>query len=151
MSRLSPYNVAQDGYNALVAVESYVKKCGLEPRLLSLVKTRVSQINGCAYCLHMHSQEALQAGETQVRLLLLDAWRESALYSPRERAALAWAESLTNISETHAPDEVYEEARRIRREAVGRSFDRHRHDKRLDSWLSIGFRAQHPSDRAKAA
>ena len=68
------------------------------------MKVRCSQINGCAYCLHMHTEEALKAGELQVRLYLLDAWHESNLYSPRERAALAWAESLTNIAATHAPD-----------------------------------------------
>ena len=80
------------GVDALVAVETWIAK-SFDPKLLTLVKVRVSQINGCAYCLHMHRQEALKLAETEDRLLLLDAWRKSHMYSPRERAALAWAES----------------------------------------------------------
>ena len=89
MKRLNPFTAAPEGYAALGKVEDYIRKCGLEPRLVALVKTRVSQINGCAYCLHMHTQEALEAGELEVRLYLLDAWHESAMYSERERAARA--------------------------------------------------------------
>jgi len=110
--RLNALSIAPDGVNALVNVENYLKKSGLDRRLIALVQTRVSQINGCAYCLHMHTKEARELGESDTRLYLLDAWHESSLYSPRERAALAWAESLTNIAATHAPDDVYEEARR---------------------------------------
>ena len=84
---------------------------GLEPALLELVKMRASQINGCAYCLHMHSRDARALGESEERLYLLDAWRESPLYSDRERAALAWTEALTRIADTHAPDADYEAAR----------------------------------------
>lgn len=93
------------GIEALVAVEAWLAK-SFDPKLLELVKVRVSQINGCAHCLHMHRQDALKHGETEDRLLLLSAWRESGLYTERECAALAWAESLTRIAEIHAPDAV---------------------------------------------
>ena len=109
--RLNAFTVAPDGVAALVGVENYLQKCGLDHKLIALVKTRVSQINGCAYCLHMHTEEARKLGESDMRLYLLDAWHESNLYSTRERAALAWAESLTNIAATHAPDHVYDEVR----------------------------------------
>jgi AhpD family alkylhydroperoxidase len=82
---------------------------GLEDSLMGLVKVRASQINGCAFCLHMHTAEARKGGEAEERLYLLDAWRESPLYSDRERAALAWTEALTLVAETHAPDDVYRE------------------------------------------
>jgi len=84
----------------------------MTPGLPALIKMRASQINGCAYCLHMHSEEARAAGESDDRLLPLDAWHESALYTDRERAALAWTETLTNIATTHAPDAVYDEVSR---------------------------------------
>src|ERR687888_2589148 len=106
--RINPYTVAPQGVAALVAVENYLQSCGLDHKLIALVKTRVSQINGCAYCLHMHTQEARKLGESEARLHLLDAWHESELYSERERGALAWAESLTNIATSRAPDDVYE-------------------------------------------
>ncbi len=106
-NRLNPMSVAPDGLAALVGVETYLEKSGLDHRLLLLVKIRVSQINGCAYCLHMHTEDARKLGESEARLYLLDAWHESNLYSDRERAALAWAESLTHIAETRAPDDVY--------------------------------------------
>ncbi len=110
--RLNPFTIVPNGLAALAGVENYLKTSGLDHLLLTLVKTRVSQINGCAYCLHMHTEEARNLGESDVRLHLLDAWHESNLYSPRERAALAWAESLTNIAATRAPDPVYDEVRR---------------------------------------
>src|SRR5215475_12920739 len=105
--RLNPLTSAPDGYAALRRVEAYLQACGLDQRLIALVKTRVSQMNGCAYCLHMHTEEARKLGESEGRLYLLDAWHESNLYSERERAALAWAESLTNIAASRAPDDVY--------------------------------------------
>ncbi len=123
MKRLGLYKLAPGGVAALVEVEKYLQGCGLDARLVALVKTRVSQINGCAYCLHMHTREALEAGEQEVRLHILAA-RESALYTERERAALAWAESLTHTAETHAPDEVFERASgnsRIRSSRIFRS------------------------------
>jgi AhpD family alkylhydroperoxidase len=149
--RLNALKVAPEGVSALVAVENYVKNSGLDHKLLTLVKVRVSQINGCAYCLHMHSEEARKLGETPTRLYLLDAWHESNLYSDRERAALAWAESLTNISTTHAPDEVYEQARRQFSEKT--LADLSIAIAMINAWnrLSIGMRAAHPADMAKAA
>src|SRR5690242_19342049 len=99
-------------YQAMLALETYVRKSsGLEASLLELVKMRASQINGCAFCLDMHSKDARAAGETEQRLYLLNAWREAPFYTDRERAALAWTEALTLVSETHAPDEIYEAAR----------------------------------------
>src|SRR5689334_10647699 len=100
-------------YQAMFALESYVRKSSpLEASLLQLVRMRASQINGCAYCLDMHSKDARAEGETEQRLYALDAWRETPFYSERERAALAWTEALTLIRKTHAPDDVYEEMRK---------------------------------------
>jgi AhpD family alkylhydroperoxidase len=110
--RLNPYQAAPETVKALMALEDHLAKSGLETSLYHLVKTRASQINGCAYCIHMHSREARARGETEERLYLLDAWRESPLYSERERAALAWTDSLTLIAETHAPDDVFEEVKK---------------------------------------
>ena len=87
--RLNPMEAAPDAMRAMQALETYVKNCGLEPALVELVKMRASQINGCAFCLDMHSRDARARGETEQRLYLLDAWREAAVYSDRERAALA--------------------------------------------------------------
>ncbi len=103
---------APDVYAAMAHLQAAVNKSGLEPALLELVKLRASQINGCAYCIDMHFKDACAAGETAQRLYLLDAWRETPLYSERERAALAWTESVTLIHEDGAPDEVYEQARK---------------------------------------
>ncbi len=110
--RLNYLQIAPETMKAAVALETILAKSGLEQSLYHLVKTRASQINGCAYCIHMHTRDARAHGETEERLYLLDAWRESPLYSDRERAALAWTEALTHISETHAPDDVYEEVRK---------------------------------------
>jgi AhpD family alkylhydroperoxidase len=109
--RLNPYQAAPDTIKALTALEAQVQGSGLEQSLIELVKTRASQINGCAFCINMHTQDARKHGETEQRLFLLDAWRESPVYSDRERAALAWTDALTRISKTHAPDDVYEEVR----------------------------------------
>lgn len=92
---------------AMLGLEKYQHDCGLESSLLNLVKMRASQINGCAYCLDMHSKDARTAGETEQRLYLLSAWREAPFYSERERAALEWTEALTKITEDHVPDAVY--------------------------------------------
>jgi AhpD family alkylhydroperoxidase len=110
--RLNFGHAAPEVYRAMSALEAQAKKSILERSLLELVRMRVSQINGCAFCLDMHSKDARAAGETEQRLYVLDAWREAPFYSDRERAALAWAEALTLISEGHAPDDVYEEARK---------------------------------------
>jgi AhpD family alkylhydroperoxidase len=109
--RIAYYKVAPEGLKHMRALEAYLHQCGLEKSLVELVKLRASQINGCAYCLDMHSKDALAAGETVQRLISLDGWRETPFYTDRERAALAWCEALTLISETHAPDEVYQAAR----------------------------------------
>jgi AhpD family alkylhydroperoxidase len=106
--RLNPAAAAPDAYKAMVALETAIKTSGLERSLIELVKMRASQINGCAFCLDMHSKDARAHGETEQRLYLLDAWRESPLYSDRERAALAWTEALTRVADTHAPDADYE-------------------------------------------
>jgi AhpD family alkylhydroperoxidase len=111
-SRLDFTKAAPSAYRAMAALESYVKDSSrLEPSLLKLVKMRASQINGCAYCLDMHSKDARAAGESEQRLYALDAWRETPFFTDRERAALAWTEAITLISSGHAPDEVYEEVR----------------------------------------
>jgi AhpD family alkylhydroperoxidase len=109
-TRVDIPKVAPESFRALLAVENYLNGTGLDPRLLALLKTRVSQIKGCALCLNMHREEARKQGETDLRLQRLEAWHESALYSASERAALAWAEALTDIA-PHAPDAAYEEAR----------------------------------------
>jgi len=96
---------------AMLGLERQVGKAGFDHRLLDLVRMRASQINGCAYCLDMHSKDARAGGETEQRLYGLDAWRETPYYSARERAALEWTEALTLVSETHAPDDVYERVR----------------------------------------
>jgi AhpD family alkylhydroperoxidase len=106
--RLNALELAPEGYAALRGVEAYLQHCGLEKPLMELVKMRASQINGCTYCLDMHSRDARRAGETEQRLYLLNGWRESPLYNDRERAALAWTECLTEIATRGAPDAEYE-------------------------------------------
>src|SRR5262249_4439487 len=106
--RINALKTAPDAYQLLSNIEKYIEKSGLDFKLTHLVKMRASQINGCAYCLDMHSHDARARGETERRLYLLDAWQESALYDPRERAALAWTEALTRIDRTHAPDADFE-------------------------------------------
>src|SRR5258708_13294798 len=109
--RLNPYKAAPEAMKALVPLEKYVQESGLDHSLIDLVKTRASQINGCAYCIHMHTSEGRARGETEERLYLLDAWHESPLYSERERAALAWTEAVTLVSATHSPYAVYDQPR----------------------------------------
>jgi AhpD family alkylhydroperoxidase len=104
-------------YQAMSALEVYLKKSGFDSKLLHLLKMRASQINGCAYCIDMHSKDARAAGETEQRLYELNAWRETPFYSDRERVALEWTEALTLVSETHVPDDVYERARQHFNEA----------------------------------
>src|SRR5690349_18994679 len=149
--RINPFTAAPEGVAALRGVEAYIAKCGLDHRLIDLVKTRVSQMNGCAYCLHMHTEDARKLGESEKRLYLLPAWHESSLYTERERAALAWAESLTDIATSRAPDDVYEAARRhfSEKELADLSIV----IAMINAWnrLAIGARAVHPSDHAKAA
>lgn len=98
-------------YQAMLNLSAAVRSSTLEPALLELVKTRVSQLNGCGFCIDMHTKDARAAGETEQRLYLLNAWREAPLYSERERAALAWAEAVTHLEQQHVADAVYEQAR----------------------------------------
>src|SRR3954464_2572294 len=109
--RINPMNVNPGIIHAMLGLEKQVSKAGLDNTLLDLVRMRASQINGCAYCLDMHSKDARAAGETEQRLYALNAWRETPFYTDRERAALAWTEAITLIGEDHAPDEVYEEVK----------------------------------------
>jgi AhpD family alkylhydroperoxidase len=148
--RMNFYQAAPETIKALTALEAQIQASGLEKSLIELVKTRASQINGCAYCINMHTADARKQGETEQRLYLLNAWRESPLYTDRERAALAWTEAVTLIAETHAPDNLYEDVRAQFSEAetvnltmlIGA----------INAWnrLAISFRAIHPV-KAKAA
>ncbi len=106
--RLNPYKAAPEALRAMSALQAYVDSCGLERPLLELVKLRASQINGCAYCIDMHTKDARALGETEQRLYLLSAWRESPMYGARERAALEWTEAVTLLTKDHVPDDVYE-------------------------------------------
>ena len=110
-TRIDVNKVAPGAFRAIFGLEKYVHESGLELSLLHLIKMRASQINGCAYCLDMQSKDARAAGETEQRLYVLNAWREAPFYTERERAALAWTEALTLISENHVPDEIYNEVR----------------------------------------
>lgn len=149
--RLNPYKTAPSTMQPMVDLEDQVKNSGLEFSLIELVKTRASQINGCAYCIHMHTRDARAAGESEERLFLLDAWRESPLYSSRERAALAWTEALTLVSETHAPDGDWEQ--------LQAHFSAEEQVKltlliaTINAWyrIAIGFRSVHPVGASHAA
>lgn len=144
-ARLDYFKASPAVMKAMLGLEQAVRDSGLEYSLIELVKTRASQINGCAYCIYMHTTDARKAGETEERLYLLSAWRESSLYSDRERAALAWTESLTLVAETGAPDEVYD------------GLEPHFTDEEkvnltmligaINVWnrISVGFRGQHPA------
>jgi len=110
--RLDYTKVSPDAVRAMYGMEQFVRKSGLEHSLVELVKMRASYIDGCAYCVDMHSKDALAAGETAQRLLAVPVWRETPFFTPRERAALAWTETVTNLSHTGVPDEAYEEVRR---------------------------------------
>ena len=105
--RLDYRKFAKEPIKALMDMEAYVAQCGLDDKLLHMIKLRASQINGCAYCIDMHWKDARAAGETEQRLYGLDAWRESPYYSDRERAALEWTESLTLIAASQAPDDIF--------------------------------------------
>lgn len=150
-SRLNYASASPEGLKAMLGLERFVQVCGLEKSLIELVKTRASQINGCAFCIHMHTADARAAGESEARLYLLSAWRESPLYTPRERAALAWTEALTLIAETGAPDADYTQMAAEFTEAeqvnltllIGA----------INVWnrLAVGFRSVHPvADRDMA-
>jgi AhpD family alkylhydroperoxidase len=142
--RLDPFKTAPGVFNAMRDLSNRATNCGLEHSLQELVKTRASQINGCAFCLHMHTRDARAAGETEERLHLLSAWRESPLYTERERAALAWTEALTLIADRGAPDAVYNDLKACftEEEIVELTLLINT----INSWnrFAIGFRAVHP-------
>jgi AhpD family alkylhydroperoxidase len=147
--RLNATEVAPEAYAAVREVEAYIRRCGLEKSLIELVKMRASQINGCAFCLDMHSKDARRGGETEQRLYLLNAWRESPLYTPRERAALEWTECLTLVAEKGAPDAAWEgmSAQFSPKEMA----DLTTLVGLINLWnrLAIGMRARHPVDKAQ--
>jgi AhpD family alkylhydroperoxidase len=109
--RIHYAKVSPLGYHALLGLEKYLNDCGLEEKLLHLIRLRASQINGCAFCLDMHWKDLRAIGEAEQRLYSLDAWEECPFYTERERAALAWTESVTRVADTHVPDDVYERVR----------------------------------------
>ena len=111
-ARIDYKSVAPGAYRAALALEQYVAQSGLEPPLLELIRLRASQLNGCAWCIDMHTKEARALGETEQRLYAVVAWRDTPYFTDRERAALAWAESVTVLGDGFVPDAVYEEARR---------------------------------------
>ncbi|WP_372785366.1 carboxymuconolactone decarboxylase family protein [Phenylobacterium sp.] len=150
-ARMNPLAKAQKALEPMLALEAYFKTCSLEPSLMHLVKIRASQINGCAYCLHMHTLEARKDGEGEARIYLLDAWRESGLYTPRERAALTWTETLTEVSTTHAPDADYEAA--VAQFGEQEMIDLTLVITNINAWnrICVGFRAHHPNDVMRKA
>ena len=147
---ISYAEVAPEGIRALDGLEVYVRNCGLEPGLLELVKIRASQLNGCDYCIDMHAEDARTNGETEQRLSGLSAWRESELYTSRERAALAWAVAVTLVSHQSAPDTLYEETRRYfsEKELVDLTLAL----VAINGWnrLSIAFRAESETTQPRA-
>ncbi|WP_375285168.1 carboxymuconolactone decarboxylase family protein [Marinicauda pacifica] len=147
-ARLDILTIAPQAIEPVLKLEQYLQGSGLEQSLYELVKIRASQINGCAFCLHMHTRDARAAGESDTRLDVLSAWSESPLYTNRERAALAWTEALTRVADTHAPDDVYKQARAQfdEKELVHLSLL----ISTINLWnrLAIGFRNVHPVDEA---
>jgi AhpD family alkylhydroperoxidase len=105
--RVDFYSASKEAIEAMLSLEKAVAKLGLEPQLVDLIKLRASQINGCAFCVDLHTREARQSGETERRLYAVSVWRETPFFTERERAALAWTEAITLIADTHAPDEDY--------------------------------------------
>lgn len=147
----TPHLLAPESVKAMMALEASFETGSLEPTLKELVRLRASQINGCAFCIHMHSTDLRKAGESEMRLYMLPAWRESSLYSERERAALGWTEALTRLAETGAPDADYDPVQAYFSEAeqvqltllIGA----------INVWnrLQVGFRSPHPAERASVA
>ncbi len=144
----NPHALAPEAVKAMMALEKSLATFGLDHDLLELVKFRVSQINGCAFCLHMHATDLRRHGESEMRLYMLTAWRESTLYSDRERAALGWAEALTLLPASGAPDADYDALKATLSDAeqvwltmaIGA----------INTWnrLQVGFRVAHPVDDA---
>jgi AhpD family alkylhydroperoxidase len=138
-------------FKAINALQAYVDQSGLDAKLRELIKIRASQINGCAYCLIMHTRNARKIGETDDRMHLLNAWREAPVFTERERAALAWTEALTLVSETHVPDDVFEQARK--QFSVKELIELTAAVAAINTWnrFAIGFRATPQVEAVKAA
>jgi AhpD family alkylhydroperoxidase len=111
-ARLDYMKASPEAYKAMAQMEGVVRRSGIDPKLLELIKIRASQLNGCAFCIDMHTKDARSKGENEQRIYALDAWRETPFFNEKERAALAWTEALTNIQIGHAPDVVYQELSR---------------------------------------
>lgn len=147
----NPQAAAPEAIEAMTALEMSLARCGLDHNLLELVKLRISQMNGCAFCIHMHSTDLRKHGESELRLAMLPAWREASIYSERERAALGWAESLTRLADTHAPDTAYA--------PLAQQFDEAEQVwltmaiSAINTWnrLMVGFRQPHPETEIRAA
>lgn len=150
-ARLNPFQANKDAMQAMLAISDRVAESPLEHSLLELVKTRASQINGCAFCVHMHTRDARAAGETEDRLYLLSAWRESPLYSDRERAALAWTEALTILERDGVSDEIY--AGLAAHFTPAEQVELTLAISVINSWnrINVGFRVPHPVSAAKQA
>jgi AhpD family alkylhydroperoxidase len=150
-ARLNPFQASPETMAAITRLEEQVRRSGLEYSLIELVKTRASQLNGCAYCIHMHTRDARAAGESETRLYLLAAWRESPLFSPRERAALAWTEALTLLAQAHPSDAQFQ--------AMRAQFSEEEAVKltlligAINIWnrIAVGFGAVHPVDEPAEA
>ena len=147
--RLNAFQIAPEAYKAMLVLQDYINNSAIEHSLMELVKIRASQINRCAYCLHMHVLDARKAGESEARINLLNAWEESELYTPRERAALRWTEELTRTSERSPSDAAYEELRGHfnEKDSVDLSFA----IGAINTWnrINVGFRTRHPADRLR--
>jgi AhpD family alkylhydroperoxidase len=149
--RFDFYKAAPDAYQAVVALENYVQNSGIAKHDIHLIKLRASIINGCAYCVDMHAKEARRSGLSEQWINLMSVWRESPVYTARERALLGWVDAITNLAQTGAPDESYEALKAHFSEeemtrltvAIGT----------INMWnrLAVGFRSQHPVDRPAAA
>ncbi|WP_271898377.1 carboxymuconolactone decarboxylase family protein [Candidatus Phyllobacterium onerii] len=149
--RLNFYTAAPDAYQAVAALENYVRNSGIEKRHIHLIKLRASIINGCSYCVDMHSKEALSGGLPQQWINLISAWQESPIYDDKERALLAWVDAVTNLAQTGAPDDAFQ--------ALKAHFSEEEMTKLtvaigvINIWnrLCVGFRSQHPIDEPAQA
>ncbi|MDB5550099.1 MAG: alkylhydroperoxidase like protein AhpD family [Rhizobium sp.] len=149
--RFNFYKAAPDAYKAVAALEDYVQTSGIEKRHIHLIKLRASIINGCAYCVDMHTKEARNGGLPEQWINLMAVWKESPIYDARERALLGWVDAVTNLAQTGAPDDAYE--------ALKAHFSEEEMTKltvaigAINVWnrLAVGFRSQHPVDQAAKA
>ena len=143
-ARLDYTKASPEAYKAMVQMEGVVRRSGIDPKLLELIKIRASQLNGCAYCIDMHTKDARFKGENEQRIYALDAWRETPFFTEKERAALAWTEALTNIQIGHAPDAVYQRTQQEFQRRRYREHDPRDHDHQLleshRHWISDGPR-----------